>query len=45
VLIAQIAVLLERGVDDFLEFHRDGGIQLENGRRLAIENAVEDHRG
>ena len=42
-LIAQIAVLLQRAIEDALELRRQVWIQLIRRRRVAIENAFEDH--
>ncbi len=42
-LVAKVAVLLERLVDDALQFGRDIGIQTNGGSRGTFENGVKDY--
>jgi len=44
-LVAQIPVFLKRGSNDFVEFWREQGIQLERGWRKPIQNSIKDGRG
>ena len=43
-LIAHLAVLLQRLVDNPLQLHRQAGIELEGRRRCAVQDGIENRR-
>ena len=44
-LVAQLAVLLQRAVDDVFQLGWQGRIQPDRRQRRAIHDGVEDHAG